>query len=77
MDYLYLVISELRVLNKIAPQVLTAEQKTILEYADTLEKDAYLEAHPELIGSWASASKKTEKKRYRAYRFFSGQTGDE
>ena len=42
-------ISELRVLNKIAPQVLTAEQKSILEYADTLEKDAYLEAHPELI----------------------------
>lgn len=35
------------------------------------------QAHPELIGSWASASKKTEKKRYRAYRFFSGQTGDE
>lgn len=42
-------VTELRMLNKIAPQVLTAEQKSILEYADSLEKDAYLEAHPELL----------------------------
>lgn len=42
-------VAELKVLFKIAPQVLTAEQKSILEYADTLEKDAYLEAHPELM----------------------------
>lgn len=41
-------IAELKMLFKIAPQVLTAEQKTMLEWADSKEQDAYLAAHPEI-----------------------------
>lgn len=41
-------VPELRLLAKIAPMVLTAEQKAILEWADSNEKDLYLSKHPEL-----------------------------
>ena len=39
-------IAELKMLAKIAPQVLTAEQKSMLEWADSKEQDNYLEQHP-------------------------------
>lgn len=41
-------VAELRLLQKIMPTLLTAEQKAILAEADELEKEKYLEDHPEL-----------------------------
>ena len=54
-------IAELKMLAKIAPQVLTAEQKTMLEWADSKEQDNYLEQHPE-IKKFVDALKAEEEK---------------
>lgn len=47
-----------------------------LDPAWPLVPELALELHGDLIASWSSATKNTDKKRYRAYRFFRQPAGE-